>query len=334
MVAFNQLESVWPIHGSVLVDGDSVYCVSGRSMFVDGGLRFLCLDADTGQPLYERILDDRDPVSGDNLQVYVNWLNMTVTLPDILTCDGQYIYMRSMPFDKQGVRQHLPFRDVTDQIGEFTHLFAAGGFVDGDWFHRNYWVYGQSYSSGWSGYYLAGQNAPSGRILAHNASAVFGFGRKPQYYKWTTPMEYRLFRAPIPHTIDTSSSIQTFNTDWSEDVPLLARAMVLTSDTLFIAGPRDVVDEEVVVRNLLDPAIQSLLLDQEAAFAGRSGALLAAVSPADGAILTQVDLSSPPVWDGMAAAYGSLFLSTVDGEVVRLGRPASHSSAESWKLYD
>ena len=44
MMAFGQLESVWPVHGSVLVQDDIVYCVAGRSMFVDGGLRMLRLD--------------------------------------------------------------------------------------------------------------------------------------------------------------------------------------------------------------------------------------------------------------------------------------------------
>ena len=37
-MAFEQLESLWPVHGSVLVHEDSVYCVAGRSIFLDGGL--------------------------------------------------------------------------------------------------------------------------------------------------------------------------------------------------------------------------------------------------------------------------------------------------------
>ncbi|MGQ9731973.1 MAG: outer membrane protein assembly factor BamB family protein, partial [Candidatus Zipacnadales bacterium] len=38
IIARGQLESVWPIPGSVLVSKDGVYCVAGRSSYLDGGL--------------------------------------------------------------------------------------------------------------------------------------------------------------------------------------------------------------------------------------------------------------------------------------------------------
>jgi hypothetical protein len=64
MTAFEQLESPWPVSGSVLVQDGTVYCVAGRSMFADGGLRLLRLDATTGRKLGETILDHRDPATG------------------------------------------------------------------------------------------------------------------------------------------------------------------------------------------------------------------------------------------------------------------------------
>ncbi|HID08207.1 MAG TPA: hypothetical protein EYP10_13795, partial [Armatimonadetes bacterium] len=195
LMAFEQIESVWPVHGSVLVLNGVVYCVAGRSMFLDGGLRFLRLDVRTGRKLSERILDERDPKTGKNLQVYVSGLNMTVALPDILSSDGKNIYMRSMPFDMQGVRKRIAYVDVTQQRGDDVHLFAATGFLDDTWFHRSYWIYGRSMASGAGGYYLAGKFAPAGRILAFDSKSVYGYGRKPQYYRWTTPLEFELFAA-------------------------------------------------------------------------------------------------------------------------------------------
>ena len=59
-MSFEQLESVWPVHGSVLVKDDSVYCVAGRSNFLEGGLRFIQLDL-TGKLVKETLIDDRDP---------------------------------------------------------------------------------------------------------------------------------------------------------------------------------------------------------------------------------------------------------------------------------
>ena len=105
MVAYEQVESVWPVPGSVLVQDGVVYCVAGRSMFLDGGLRLLRLDANTGRKLSETVLDDRDPETGKNLQSKAKGMNMPVALPDILSCDGRYVYMRSLPFNLKGERQ-------------------------------------------------------------------------------------------------------------------------------------------------------------------------------------------------------------------------------------
>ncbi|MGD8500386.1 MAG: PQQ-binding-like beta-propeller repeat protein, partial [Phycisphaerales bacterium] len=116
LTAFEQLESVWPVHGSVLVRNDPsadpgqavLHCVAGRSMFLDGGLRLLQLDPITGSKISEHTLDDRDPDTGENLQVHVKRLNMPVALPDVLSSDGKYLFMRSQRFDLQGIRQQIP----------------------------------------------------------------------------------------------------------------------------------------------------------------------------------------------------------------------------------
>ncbi|UCG34078.1 MAG: PQQ-like beta-propeller repeat protein, partial [Phycisphaerales bacterium] len=66
LLAREQLESVWPVHGSPLVIDQRVYCVAGRSAFLDGGLRLVCLDVKTGKLLHEEVLDKTDP-TGDGL---------------------------------------------------------------------------------------------------------------------------------------------------------------------------------------------------------------------------------------------------------------------------
>jgi hypothetical protein len=72
---------------------------------------------------------------------------------------------------------------------------------------------------------------------------------------------------------------------------------------LFVAGPPDV----------LEPS------DPLAAFEGRKGGVLRAYAAADGTRLSQCKLDAPPVFDGLIAADGRLFLSTTDGKVVCLG---------------
>ena len=54
LVAYEQLESAWPVSGSVLVQGDVVCCVAGRSAFLDGGMRLVRLDAASGRQFSPR----------------------------------------------------------------------------------------------------------------------------------------------------------------------------------------------------------------------------------------------------------------------------------------
>ena len=94
--------------------------------------------------------------------------------------------------------------------------------------------------------------------------------------------------------------------------------MVLAGGTLFVAGPPDLVDEEEAGRRRDDAVLQAKLARQGEALRGGSGATLLAVSASDGKKLAEIRLDCPPAWDGMAAAYGRLYLSTQDGKVVCL----------------
>ncbi len=359
LTAFEQLESVWPVHGSVLIQDDVLYCVAGRSMFLDGGIHFLRLDPKTGQKLSENILDDRDPKTGENLQVYVKGLNMPVALTDVLSSDGQYVYMRSQRFDLQGTRQQIAPRDATEQTGDGAHLFCTIGFLDDSWFHRSYWMFGKSVASGWGGWPRAGRYVPSGRIMVYDpstgsgqAQSVYGFGRKPEYLCQSSVLEYQLYAAEnqikaesiqrvaaAERQMNASSkkrnssvadrgvrksfplsarSAVSFN--WlDEEPPLHVRAMVLADKALFIAGPPDVVDEEEAFYNPNDEVVLARLDKQSAALGGQSGALLLVVSASDGEKLAEYKLDSPPVFDGMAAANGRLYFSTIEGKVMCMG---------------
>ena len=547
-MAYEQLESVWPVPGSVLVRDGVVHCVAGRSMFLDGGLRLLRLDAMTGKKLSEVTLDERDPQTGENLQRRVRVLNMPVALPDVLSCDDRYLYMRSQRLELSGERTEAtpgptdPTTLAGQQQGEDRHLFSPAGFLDGSWFHRSYWIFGRRYSAGCNWWHRAGHFTPAGRLLAFTDTTVYGFGRKPAYYQWTVPLDYHLFacaknpkaiktpsageseitvakspsldpkgkpltvmawvkpshpdgvvlvrggashgyglvlskgkpqfmlrvenqlhtvqadralgtdwahvagvltpehklqlfvdgelrgttETPGPITADPAEAMQIgtdqgsplgsyerdkapdfrgvvddvrvyhaaldakeiqatangltsdanrsalvlhFSFDqgdarddsgnanhggvgakptagklgrgmaftgakggrgdsgvkrsrtpfpyaWSNDCPILTRAMVLAGDTLFVAGPPDTLDEEEAYRRWRDPDMQARLKQQLEAVEGKHGALLLAVSARDGRELARYDLPAPPTWDSMAATPGRLYLTTIDGKVL------------------
>ena len=198
-VSYEQVESVWPVPGNVLVQDNVAYCVAGRSMFLDGGLRMLQLDPRTGRKIAETVMDHRQPGTGKDIQDRIQILNMPVGLPDILSSDGTHVYMKSQVFDMKGKRLDLgphsgnPEGQGSVQQGPTAHVFCPSGFLDDSWWHRTYWVYGRSFAGGHAGYYQAGKFAPAGRILVFDDTTVYGFGRKAKYYRWTTPLEHHLF---------------------------------------------------------------------------------------------------------------------------------------------
>lgn len=200
-MAYEQLESLWPVHGSVLIRDKTIYTVAGRSNFLDGGLRLLRLDLQTGNKISETIMDETNPATGNNLQEVLEVLQMPVGLPDILSSDDKYVYMKSQKFDLEGNRLEIGpnsgdfATQASRQRGEGAHLFAPMGYLDDTWFHRSYWVMGQSFAGGHGGYYQAGRFAPSGRLLVNGDGYVYGYGRKPEYLRWTTTLEHQLFAA-------------------------------------------------------------------------------------------------------------------------------------------
>ncbi|MCH2363529.1 MAG: PQQ-binding-like beta-propeller repeat protein, partial [Planctomycetes bacterium] len=275
LMSFEQLESVWPVHGSVLVKDDSVYCVAGRSNFLDGGLRFIQLDL-TGKLVKETLIDDRDPETGSDIQDRLQTLQMSTGLADILSSDGQYIYMRSQQFDTKGNRIGIgphsgdAAKQGAVQSGSTTHLFAPMGYLDETYFHRAYWVYGRSSAGGHNGYYQAGKYAPAGRILVSDGKDVYGFGRKPQYLKWTTTIEHQLFatsKEPPPEALSDKSS------------SLFNKAARRSGSSAMIQVPRS---------KSLDPTGKSLTVEAWANSASPNGVVIARGGPSQGyALLLQ-----------------------------------------------
>lgn len=203
LMAYEQLESVWPVSGSVLVQNGVVYCVAGRCAFLDGGLRLLRLDPASGRKLSETVIDDRDPQTGQNLQVHVKGQDMPVALPDILSSDGRSIYMRAQAFDLEGRRRVLPPLKLDGprgpdeaalaQVGD--HLFSRTGFLDDSWFFRSYWIYGKRVDSNYGGWLRPGHFAPCARLMVFDQKRVYGFDRRPEYLCNASVQEYYVYAA-------------------------------------------------------------------------------------------------------------------------------------------
>ncbi|MEE8429591.1 MAG: PQQ-binding-like beta-propeller repeat protein [Gammaproteobacteria bacterium] len=180
-------------------------------------------------------------------------------------------------------------------------------------------------------------------MLAFDDDRVYGFGREPGLFVWSHVLENHLFSSARQADAETIERVKqwsqksgrdaVFNRQFTRQAsvekrlapklhwsvshpPLHARAMVLTGETLFVAGPPDVLDEDEAFKRPGDPQVKDRIMEQDAAYEGKRGALLMGVSKADGKPVLRLDLTAQPVWDGMAAANGRLYLATKDGKLL------------------
>lgn len=316
LVVNDQLESAWPVSGSVLVVDDAVYFAAGRNSYVDGGMVLYKLDAATGKT---RKAEPLAVVPSERDRGKVG----TGFLPDVLSTDGKSIFMRGARFDL----------DLAKQEPTVAHLWSSVGFLDDTWWHRTYWQFGTSMGSGWGRWPKAGQRVPAGRLLVTDGHQVFGFGRNqydipgahvgidaegvwgpigPQQGRWTY---YQLFKKTLTDQSlalsgRAAQAAPTSNLNWSQHIPVLVQAMLLTQNTLLVAGPANTLKSVPH-----DPAPVDALA---AAIEFPRGGQLLAIAPGDGKILANQSLSSPPVFDGMVAAAGHIYMSTKSGTVVCL----------------
>jgi outer membrane protein assembly factor BamB len=340
IVVRGQVESAWPVHGSVLVHDGTLIVAAGRSSYVDGGIRVCRLQPETGKLLSETMIDSLDPKTGDQPD---GGVDLRGVLNDVLAVAGTSVYMRHLKID---------FETGDDLKTGPPHLFAPMGFLDDAWWHRSYWLFASDAvcmpprnESGWAIWARMGNMVPSGRILSLGEKAVYGYGRD-KYPGGPAGQarggeRYHLFAAekkpfkPLPSNrkdqhlrygrsgqelgLEVTERDKRYGEPslhrnvWSRQVPILARALVLADQTLLLAGPPERADlrtSELTPANL-DKA--------EAAFRGRHGAALWLVSAANGKTLAEYELKSSPVFDGMIAARGRVFISLQDGSLVCFG---------------
>ena len=191
------------------------------------------------------------------------------------------------------------------------HVFSTAGFLDDAWYNRTFWMY----SGTWPGFYLAHRGAKTGQLLVvgpERTYAVQAYPSRNLQSPLFTPASKGYLLFADGNDVEPVLDATTRGTPkgwgfereqppaWFAWTPIRIRAMVLAGERLFVAGPPDVLDSA----------------DPMAAFEGRAGAVLRAVSASDGATLAEQRLDAPPVFDGLIAAGGRLYLATTDGKML------------------
>jgi len=332
LCSYGQLESVWPVSGSVMIKDGKIFCVGGRSSFLDGGLPFVRLDAMTGKLEAESMLDDFDSDSGKSMQLLSAQSIMPSAIPDILSSDGENMFMRVEKLSDDGKRIGAIAFDEERQYEE-RHIFSWAGFLEDSWLHRIYMSYGNgklprgTYLNWWT----YGERNPDGRILVMDDTKIYGYGLKPKYHTWSsTFLDYQLFSVNKKIGIEPIAGPTIFGRkmgrtpqqklryDWTAEIPFYVRAMIKTSDKLIVCGPEKIIDEKDVVRRYSEESVRQELKRQDGILDGKKGSHLWVVNAPDGRILEKHELPSLPAWDGMATAHGRVYLATQNG-VVCLG---------------
>jgi hypothetical protein len=320
-VAYEQIESLWPINGSVLIEGGIAYAAAGRASHLDGGIALWGLDPETGavrcktRAISEHVgalapptASQRSKMSeriSQNATDYKTFLapdrsdafSMHGAMPDVLVADGGSIYMRQSRFDGK----------LAPQDEKRQHLFSTASLLDGSEHHRLFWLLGTGDFArlGVAFPWLINNPkrkavaVPYGMMLAFDDKTVWGAQRSGEKGVNTS---YAAYAAPRPDPAAKASLLGDFvkrstqpkavAESWRVALPMRPRAMLRAGGALFLGG-------------------QTL---------GRGkGGLLHVVSCKDGRTLGGTKLTSPPVWDGMSAAAGRLFVPLENGSVVCLG---------------
>ena len=272
--------------------------LAGRHSNVNMGIFLYQLDIHTGRPLIglRHIPDLSEQGETD-----------TTVNADILVGDGNIMHLRGMVFDmktlemidigKRFIERILVAKNKTNMQ---THLIMAlGGFLEDSFFNGSLWHY----------------NDRTANILSLDEENLYGVNiYSKNSFKSSSHVNFHPGRQGI--TLFAANIIPPASGEnppkskagrgrvgaplWTSVIPIKAKSLLVGPNRLYLAGVRDKVDED----------------DPWAHFDGRMGGLITIHSKEDGKLIREMELTSPPVFDGLASADKKLFVSCRDGSVL------------------
>ena len=307
---FGQLESAWPIHGAVVVTANNkfndgrpvVYANAGRNSFLDKGIRLCGVDLQTGKLIAKKTLwgpydKDGNPISEKQWQ-------LNGVKNDILISDGDFVYIKDDAFD-------LNLKSVESK-GK-PHIIATGlSMLDPYRHHRSLWI--------------IGKDTPYGPTMNYAGELLSVYGKKIYAFRAQNGQrncggrafkKYGLGQFDIIQTKEDPAamkklppwlqiSIAKAQQKWRTTLSLIADSMIFTG-----AGSKG--DEVLFMAGSVNPGNPAGL---DKALDGKGDSFLQARSASDGKLLAKYTLNAPPVFDGMAALPGKLFVPLKDGSIL------------------
>ncbi|MBI5723611.1 MAG: PQQ-binding-like beta-propeller repeat protein [Planctomycetes bacterium] len=314
-----QLESAWPVFGSVLMEKGAACFAAGRHTETDGGIFLYAADPPTGKILWEERItlkapfqelkfDERSPRSACN---------------DVLVSDGKLLFL-------DGVGIEPETRKISVNPSTVGALWGGhAGMLDDkcqpptmepriDGRTRTNWHYVSSLDNfGYRTFKNLVGTIASGDLLAVDGHRIFSasHGRawrqgesraEAEKFMKQNPSAGRIFmiRPAAENEKTNASSAKLWRGSekaWSIDTPekTLIKAMIVAGDKVFAAcRPGGLAPET----------------------ADSDKGEIRIYSAADGKELGQIVLDARPRYDGMAATEGRLYVATEDGKILCLGK--------------
>jgi outer membrane protein assembly factor BamB len=283
IVAYGQIESPWPVPGSVLVVDGVGFFAAGRQPLADGGILVFAVEPPTGKVLWVEKLDSVPQ------KEFYGAEGLEFESFDLLHCEGAAVAMSRWLFDRRSGQMRCEAKSG------FAEMATGGGSVMAP---RGFWSYGPRYESEqikerpflqplvvFRGDTLFGCSEDRRTVYRRDFNLAGGEKFNAEWFhKWTVQKEAQkggdLWRS---QRLARGAAWSVPVAKWLDGKPQVA-AMVLAEGLLFVAG-------------------------------AEGG--LAAASAKDGHLVARIQLPAP-VWDGLAAAGGCLFATTRDGQVLCL----------------
>ena len=308
--AYGQLESAWPICGSILIKDDVAYFAAGRNSFLDGGIFLYGLDPQTSRVIHQRRM--YGPYNEEGQPIIMSKMTSGSGLDgfkgDIFLTDGQLLYLRQQAFKPD-------LAPLKPEEPRPPHLIPSLGFLEAIPHHRTFWTIDTTIRYD----IAAGRQAAHGDILVMDGKQFYEVrGYRPARISPFDPRPngYTLFAGVYSRANKTVTQkrgrkkaprktrvLSVAEQRWSSHIPLTGKAMVLADDVLLIAGTPVAFPYD----------------DLAKAYEGRMGGVLWAASASTGEKAAEYRLDAPPAWDGMAVANGRLFIALQDGRVLCMG---------------
>jgi outer membrane protein assembly factor BamB len=285
IVHCGQLESPWPAQGSVLVSDGLAYVGVGIHPLADGGVRVLAIEPATGAIRWEKTLTDM----GYDEHGWHNRLGLEQDYFDLLVRDGpDKVAMSRWLFDPASGAFDFKWHDAFYRVGEKSEAYMQ----------RGTWSYGYA------------MNRPRMRrpLLVARGNSVLGANRVREVKDAKEPGGGTVGG---PHLFRRDFKAgEKFDTRWDE----------LPNDTLSRIGqyfPANRIAENVTWQSAYPGWIEAMTLAGDRLFV-YAKEKLRAYDATTGALTGDVEFAGHPVWDGVAAAHGRLYVSTREGRVVCL----------------